>query len=91
MRELISLQAHDGDNIIEHLAKFKQLWDRTSLICQSDLPLPFKDFVAYSLPPSWDNFTGQLARDPDKRDIDELEYIRECNEEYRTRIAYCNH
>ena len=58
--ELTNIKAHDGDDIIEHLAKLKQLWDHITLVCQTDLPLSpklFKKFLAYSLPPTWDEFT----------------------------------
>jgi hypothetical protein len=53
MRELTNVKAKEGDNIIEHLAKLKQLWDCITLVCQKDLPLSpklFKKFLAYSLP-----------------------------------------
>jgi hypothetical protein len=55
MRELMDRKAKDGDDIIEHLAKLKQLWDRITLVCPQDLSLTlksFKKFLAYSLPPS---------------------------------------
>ena len=88
MRELTAMTANDGDDIIKHLAKLKQLWDRITLVCQSDLPLPpklFKKFLAYSLPTTWDEFTRQFSRDPAKKDLTIHEFIGECNEEYRRR------
>ena len=60
MRELTDTKAYEGDNIITHLAKIKRLWDRITLVLPDDLPLTpklFKKFLAYSLPPSWDEFT----------------------------------
>lgn len=88
MRELTEMKAKDGDNIIEHLAKFKQLWDHITVICQADLPLSpelFKWFLVYSLPASWDEFTTQFSRDPAKQNITIHELIGECNKEYRRR------
>jgi hypothetical protein len=85
MHELTDMKAKDGDNIIVHLSKLKQLWDHITLVCQSDLPLSpknFKKFLAYLLPPSWDKFTRQFSRNPTKKDLTIHHYIGECNEEY---------
>jgi hypothetical protein len=85
MHELTDRKAKDGDDIIEHLAKLKQLWDCITLVCPQDLPLTpksFKKFLAYSLPPSWDDFTRQFTHDPDKKNITIHEFIGECNKEY---------
>ncbi len=85
MHEITAMKAKDGNDIIDHLAKLKQLWDRTTLICQVDLPISpknFKQFLAYSLPVTWNNFTCQFSRDPAKKDISIHEFIGECNEEY---------
>jgi len=62
MHELMEMKVKDGNDIIKHLAKIKQLWDRITLVCADDLPLTpklFKKFLAYSLPPLWDEFTRQ--------------------------------
>jgi len=86
MCKLTEMKAKDGNDIIKHLAKIKQLWDWIMLVCADDLPLTpklFKKFLAYSLPPSWDKFTRQYRRDPDKQGINIHHFIRECNEEYR--------
>jgi hypothetical protein len=85
MRELTDRKAKDGDDIIEHLAKLKQLWDCITLVCPQDLPLTpksFKKFLAYSLPPSWDDFTQQFTCNPDKKNITIHEFIGKCNKEY---------
>jgi len=85
MCELTEMKVKDGDNIIKHLAKIKQLWDRITLVCTDDLSLTpklFKKFLAYSLPPLWDEFTRQYRQDPDKRGINIHHFIGECNEEY---------
>ncbi len=86
MREMMRMKAKDGENIIEHLAKLKQLWDRATLVCQDELPIPtklFKTILTDSLPMSWDDFTRRLSRDPD---IAIQMFIGECNEEYRRRL-----
>ena len=93
MRELTDKKAHDGDDIIQHLASIKQTWDRITLVCQGDLPLSpklFKKFLAYSLPPTWDEFTCQFSRDPAKRDLSVPQFIGECHEEYRRRVQRGN-
>jgi hypothetical protein len=59
MRELTDTKAKEGNDIIAHLAKIKQLWDRITLVSPDKLPLTpklFKKFLAYSLPSSWDEF-----------------------------------
>ena len=69
MHKLIEMKVKDGNDIIKHLAKIKQLWDRIMLICTNDLPLTpklFKKLLAYSSPLLWDEFTRQYRRDPDK-------------------------
>jgi hypothetical protein len=85
MRELTEMRARDGNDIIAHLAKLKKLWDRIILVCPDDLPLPpklFKKFLAYSLPPSWDDYTRQYQYDPAKKDLDVNIFIGDCMEEY---------
>jgi len=85
MCKLMEMKAKDGNDIIKHLAKIKQLWDRIMLVCADDLPLTpklFKKFLAYSLPPSWDEFTRQYRRDPNKRGINIHHFIGEYNEKY---------
>src|SRR6266852_4155590 len=91
MHEITAMKAKDGDDIIDHLAKLKQLWDRTTLICQADLPISpknFKWFLAYSLPAMWDDFTCQFSCNPAKKDISIHEFIGECNEEYQRRLQH---
>ncbi len=93
MRELIGMKAKDGENIVEHLAKLKQVWDRATLVCQDRLPIPtksFKEILTYSLPKSCDDFTRQLSRGPDKKDMVIQVFIGECNEEYRRRLKRDN-
>jgi transposase InsO family protein len=88
MRELTDTKAGEDDDIIEHLSRIKQLWDRITLVCQGDLPLSpklFKKFLTYSLPPSWDEFTRQFSRDPLKKDLTVPQFIGECHEEFRRR------
>jgi len=85
MCKLMEMKAKDGNNIIKHLAKIKQLWDQITLVCTDDLPVTpklFKKFLAYSLPPSWDEFTRQYRRDPNKRGINIHHFIGEYNEKY---------
>lgn len=43
-RELRSMKAKDGDNIIDHIAKFTQLWDRIMLVFEDNPPIPPKLF-----------------------------------------------
>src|SRR3984885_7656067 len=93
MRELTDTKARKGDDIIEHLAKVKQLWDRITLVCQGDLPMSpplFKKFMAYSLPRTWDDFTRQFTRDTAKKNISILGFIGECHEKYRRRTKRDN-
>jgi len=90
MRELTDTKANEGEDIIEHLAKIKRLWDRITLVSPDDLPLTpklFKKFLAYSLPPSWDEFTRQFFRDPEKKNLTVPKFIGECHEEYRQRLV----
>jgi hypothetical protein len=88
MRELTDMKAKEGDDIVEHLSQIKQLWDKMTLRFPSDLiltPKLFKKFLAYSLPPTWDDYTRQFSRDPAKRDITVPQYIGECIEEFHNR------
>lgn len=87
MREMTELRAQDGDNIIEHLATLKRMWDRCTLIQGDNLtltPKMFKNFLIYSLPQSWDDFTRQFSLD--KADLSIHHMIGECHEEYRRRL-----
>src|SRR6266852_5279991 len=93
MRELTDTKANEGDNIIKHLAKIKRLWDRITLVSPDNLPLTpklFKKFLAYSLPPTWDEFTRQFFWDPEKKNLTVPKFIGECHEEYRQRLIRGN-
>src|SRR5260370_9313894 len=93
MRELTDTKANEGDDIIQHLAKIKRLWDRITLVSPDDLPLTpklFKKFLAYSLPPTWDEFTRQFFRDPEKKNLTVPKFIGKCHEEYRQRLIRGN-
>jgi hypothetical protein len=88
MRELTDTKAGEGDDIIAHLQHAKQLWDRITLVCPDNMPYTptqFKKFLAFSLPPSWDEFTRQFQRDITKQHYTVPQFIGECHEEYRRR------
>jgi hypothetical protein len=85
LRELTDSKAGEGDDIIEHLANVKRLWDRIVLVAPNNIPstpAQFKKFLSFSLPPSWDEFTRQFQRDPTKINLTVAEFIGECHEEY---------
>ena len=93
MHKLTDKKAHDGNDIIQHLASIKQTWDHITLVCQGNLPLSpklFKKFLAYSLPPTWNKFMRQFSHDPAKKDLSVSQFIGECHEEYWRRVQRGN-
>lgn len=62
IQNLFRTYAEEGDDIIEHLNKLQQYWERLgiNLIGDEDFEFSewlFKSVIAASLPPSWDAFT----------------------------------
>ena len=52
--------AEEGDNIIEHLNKLKEIWEKLNMLNNKNFNVPdmqFKTIIASSLPASWDIFT----------------------------------
>src|ERR1700678_3623878 len=50
----------EGGDVVEHLNKLKELWERLSLFGDEDYKISdtqFKANIALSLPQSWDTFT----------------------------------
>jgi hypothetical protein len=94
IQNLFHTYAEEGDDIIEHLNKLQQYWERLgiNLIGNEDFEFSdrlFKIVIAASLPPSWDAFTepysGSLkeliCNDP-KRRINSQQMIKVIKEEY---------
>jgi hypothetical protein len=93
MHKLMDMRAGKGDNIIQHFANIKQLWDCITLICQDKLPFTpeqFKKHLSYSLPPLWDEFSCQFFHDPIKKNMNVPQFIGECHEEYHCHMKCGN-
>ena len=49
----------EGDDIVEHLNKLKEAWEKLNMLDNENFFIPdtqFKALLASSLPPSWDIF-----------------------------------
>jgi len=92
MLNLFKTVADEGDDIIEHLDKLNQYWERINLMGDSDFKISdllFKDIIAFSLPPSWVTFEalyvgGVIDKDP-RRFITSQQMIGALKEEYLRR------
>ena len=95
LRNFYDTRAKESDNIVEHLSKLKELWERLNLFGDESFQISdttFKTHIASSLPPSWDTFTepyvgrrvGVKETDP-KKLIHSQEFIGIVKEEYLRR------
>jgi hypothetical protein len=94
-RGLFALYAKEGADVIQHLSKLKQQWERLNVLDNTSFHIPdrqFKTIIASSLSPSWDVFTerymgGRLdivETDP-KKMMSSQEFIGAIKEEYLRR------
>jgi hypothetical protein len=84
MQEILDTKAKDGDDIITHLTKIRQIWDCLTLLSDK-MPITlenFKKFLAYSLPPSWNDFTQRFSQNPAKEHISISAYTGKCCKQY---------
>jgi len=92
MLNLFNTIADEGDNIIEHLDKLNQYWEKINLMGDGDYKISdmlFKDIIAFSLPLSWVTFEalyvgGVIDKDP-RRLITSQQMIGALKEEYLRR------
>ena len=99
-RQLFRAEAHDGDNISEHLTRLKEYWERLNMIRNEHFQLSdvaFKNIIASSLPQSWDAFTepyvgGYSSQDTTlssianrRSEVKSQEFIGILKEEYNCR------
>ena len=57
MCSLFHTTADEGDDIIEHLNKLKEAWEKLNMLDNKNFFIPdtqFKALLVFSLPPSWD-------------------------------------
>jgi hypothetical protein len=60
LRTYYDTHAHKGDDIVKHLSKLKELWERLNLFSDEAFQISdttFKSHISSSLPESWDTFT----------------------------------
>jgi hypothetical protein len=66
MQDLYTCQADEGNDIIVHLKKIKQIWECISVVCQDKLPMrpdQLKEFVVHMLPMLWNVFTTPYLKE----------------------------
>jgi hypothetical protein len=91
-RALFQKCASEDEDVIEHLAELKKLWERLTVLDDADFritDIQFKTIIASSLPSSWDVFTepyvgrrvGVAENDP-KKLTSSQEFIGILKEEY---------
>ncbi len=94
-RALFKKCASEDEDMIEHLAELKKLWERLNVLDDADFritDIQFKTIIASSLPSSWDVFTepyvrrqvGVVEKDP-KKLTSSQEFIGILKEEYMKR------
>ena len=92
---LTQTHAEEGDDIIAHVHKLKEYWERLNMFNAPAFTVPdqhFKGIIGSSLPPSWDNFiqpyvnkrVGEESKDP-REDTSSQDFIGVINEEYKRR------
>ena len=60
MRALFRTCAEEGDDLIEHLNKLKEMWEKLNILNNDHFKvsdMQFKTIITSSLPQSWDIFT----------------------------------
>src|SRR5216684_4017773 len=89
MQDLYKMKAHDGQNIIEHLRRLKEIWGRITLICKENMPMnsdQFKAYIIHSLPSTWVPFTTPYLKEATYAHTSVNALIGDLNEEYRRRV-----
>jgi hypothetical protein len=86
MQDLYACWANEGDNIIMHLKKIKQIWEHISVICQDKLPMrpdQLKEFMVHTLLMSWNTFATPYLKEAVLMEYSVHALIGDCNEEYK--------
>ncbi len=89
MQNLYKMKAHDGQNIIEHLQRLKEIWGHIMLICKENMPMnsdQFKAYIIHLLPSTWVPFTMPYLKEATYAHTSVNALIGDLNEEYRCRV-----